>query len=177
MRQHSYPRHASLRIDEFAHSFGHRYDTILCDLDKKQVLEVSPGRTKEDVVRLLERLDDCDGVQAVSMDMSTTERSAVQLCLPRARIVADHFHVIQHGNLALGKAFSRWAKSEAAKAALAGQRHLFLRNRQALSIEEEQSRARLAQAFPPLAAACQRKRRLAHLVCHGHQSHCCCRAR
>ena len=146
-----------LGIDEFARRKGHRYDTILCDLDKRQVLEVSTGRTKEDVVRLLERLDDCDAVQAVSMDMSTTFREAVQLCLPRARIVADHFHVIQHVNKALGKAFSRWAKSEAAKAALAGQRHLFLRNRQALSVEEEESRARLAQAFPPLAAAWQLK--------------------
>ena len=35
-----------LGIDEFARRKGHRYDTILCDLDARQVLEVSAGRTK-----------------------------------------------------------------------------------------------------------------------------------
>ena len=104
-----------LGIDEFARRKGHRYDTILCDLDARQVLEVSAGRKQDDVVRLLERLTDCDGVEAVSMDMSETFRGAVQLCLPRARIVADHFHVIQHVGKAVGKVISRLAKSEPGK--------------------------------------------------------------
>jgi transposase len=30
------------------------------------------------------------------MDMSASFRPAVQLCLPKAHIVVDHFHVIQH---------------------------------------------------------------------------------
>ncbi len=33
-----------LGIDEFARRKGHRYDTILCDLDARKVLEVSAGR-------------------------------------------------------------------------------------------------------------------------------------
>jgi transposase len=33
-----------LGIDEFARRKGHRYDTILCDLDGHHVLEVSAGR-------------------------------------------------------------------------------------------------------------------------------------
>ena len=53
---------------------------------------------------MLERLSDCDAVEAVSMDMSHSFREAVQLCLPRARIVADHFHVIQHIGTALKQA-------------------------------------------------------------------------
>ena len=146
-----------LGIDEFARRKGHRYDTILCDLDARKVLDVSAGRKQENVVRLLERLSDCDGVEAVSMDMSESFRGAVQLCLPRARIVADHFHVIQHvgkaGNLVLG----RLAKSEAGKKALEGQRHLFLRNQEDLSVEEEQTRASLALAFPEIASAWQLK--------------------
>ncbi len=44
-----------LGIDEFARRKGHRYDTILCDLDAREVLEVSAGRTKEEVSHLLER--------------------------------------------------------------------------------------------------------------------------
>jgi transposase len=146
-----------LEIDEFARRKGHCSDTILCDLDARQVLEVSAGRKQDEVVCLLERLTDCDGEEAVSMDMSETFRGAVQLCLPRARIVADHFHVIQHVGKAVGKVISRWAKSEAGKKALEGQRHLFLRNQADLSVEEEQSRASLALAFPELGSAWQLK--------------------
>jgi len=149
-----------LGIDEFARRKGHCYDTILCDLEGRHALEVSAGRTKEQVSHLLERLTDCDAVEAVSMDMSTTFREAVQLCLPRARIVADHFHVIQHVGKALGKVIGRWANKEQSKQALAGQRHLFLRNQEDLSAEEEQSRATLATAFPEIATAWQLKEAL-----------------
>jgi transposase len=149
-----------LGIDEFARRKGHRYDTILCDLDGRSVLEVSAGRTKEEVAHLLERLSDCEAVEAVSMDMSTTFREAVQLTLPRARIVADHFHVIQHVGKALKKVIARHAKKEPGKQALQGQHHLFLRNQQELSAEEEQSRAALALAFPELASAWQLKEAL-----------------
>src|SRR5437588_1607413 len=146
-----------LGVDEFARRKGHRYDTIFCDLEARQVLEVSAGRKKDDVASVLERLSDCDGVEAVSMDMSTTFREAVQLCLPRARIVADHFHVIQHVGKAVNKVIGRWAKKEEGKQALDGQRHLFLRNKENLSAEEEQSRATLALAFPEIAIAWQLK--------------------
>jgi transposase len=142
-----------LGIDEFARRKGHRYDTILCDLDGRHVLEVSAGRKKDDVTRVLERLTECDAVEAVSMDMSRPFREAVQLCLPRARIVADHFHVIQHVGKALNKVIGRWAKSAEGKKALDGQTHLFLRPREALTAAQEQSRASLAQAFAEINVA------------------------
>ncbi len=149
-----------LGIDEFSRRKGHRYDTILCDLDGRHVLEVSAGRKKEEVACVLERLNDCEAVEAVSMDMSRTFREAVQLCLPRARIVADHFHVIQHVGKAVKKVMSRWAKKAEGKQALDGQFHLFLRNQQDLTAEEERTRATLAQAFPEIAVAWQLKEAL-----------------
>ena len=149
-----------LGVDEFARRKGHRYDTIFCDLEARQVLEVSGGRKKDDGASVLERLSDCDAVEAVSMDMSTTFREAIQLCLPRARIVADHFHVIQHVNKAVNKVIGRWAKKEEGRQALEGQRHLFLRNQEDLSAEDEQSRAALAVAFPEIGRAWQLKEAL-----------------
>jgi len=113
----SLPTPRYLGIDEYARRKGHRYDTILCDLEGRKVLEVSAGRKQEEVVSLLERLDDCEAVEAVSMDMSETFRGAVQVCLPHARIVADHFHVIQHVGKALGKVIGSFAKAEAGKKA------------------------------------------------------------
>jgi transposase len=91
-----FPTPRFLGIDEFARRKGQRYDTILCDLEGRHVLEVSAGRKTDDVTRVLERLTDCDGVEALSMNMSRAFREAVQLCLPHACSVADHFHVIQH---------------------------------------------------------------------------------
>src|SRR5204863_5509830 len=100
------------------------------------------------------------GLGAVSMDMSESFRGAVQLCLPRARIVADHFHVIQHVGKALKSVIGRWAKKEEGKQALEGQRHLFLRNREDLSAEEEEKRVALATAFPEIEQAWQLKEAL-----------------
>ena len=124
------------------------------------MLEVSGARKKDDVASVLERLSDCDAVEAVSMDMSTTFREAVQLCLPHARIVADHFHVIQHVNKAVNKVLGRFATKEESKKAFEGQRHLFLRNQEDLSAEEEQPRASLAAAFPEIGKAWQLKEAL-----------------
>lgn len=146
-----------LSIDECARRKGHRYDTILCDVEGCHVLEVSAGRKREEVTWVLERLTDCDAGEAVSMDMSRSFREAVQLCLPRACIVADHFHVIQHLEKAVKKVIGRCAKSAEGKRALDGQVHLFLCNQEDLSGEEEQSRASLAQAFPEINVAWQLK--------------------
>jgi len=46
------PTPRDLVIDEFARRKGQRYDTILCDLDARQVLEVSAGRKQDNVVRV-----------------------------------------------------------------------------------------------------------------------------
>ena len=78
-----------LGIDEFARRKGHCYDTILCDLEARQVLEVSAGRKQEEVIALLSRLSDPDAVKAVSMDMSASYRPAVQLCLRHPRILSS----------------------------------------------------------------------------------------
>jgi transposase len=146
-----------LGIDEFARRKGQRYDTILCDLERRRVLEVSGGRTQAEVVRLLERLDEPEEVAAVSMDMSLTFREAVRLCLPRAQIVADHFHVVQHVGKALARVFRRCAQTTDGRTALRGQRHLFVRRAETLEPDEERTRAALAATFPDLAAAWQAK--------------------
>src|SRR5260370_27244088 len=51
-----------LGIDEFALRKGHHYDTILCDLESRDVLEVGDGRKKEEGIELLERLRNPDAV-------------------------------------------------------------------------------------------------------------------
>ena len=142
-----------LGIDEFARRKGHRYDTILCDLEARQVLEVSAGRKQEEVVALLERLSDPEAVQAVSMDMSASYRPAVQLCLPKAHIVVDHFHVIQHVMKGFKKVLQSWAHKKEGKPLLEGKQHLFLRAKEDLTEEQAQERTRIGEQLPFLEMA------------------------
>lgn len=149
-----------LGIDEFALRKGHRYNTILCDLEARDVLEVSDGRTKEEVVKLLERLSDPEAVKAVSMDMSASFRPAVKLALPHAQIVVDHFHVIQHFMKAFRKVLSSWAHKKEGMILLHGKQHLFLRTKEDLTAEETQERKRIGGRLPALEQAWQLKEAL-----------------
>ncbi len=149
-----------LGIDEFALRKGHRYDTILCDLESRDVLEVSSGRKKEEVVKLLERLSNPDAVQAVSMDMSASFRPAVQEALPKAQIVVDHFHVIQHVMKAFRKVLSSWAHKKEGMILLHGKQHLFLRPKERLTEGEMQEREKIGARLPALEKAWQLKEAL-----------------
>ncbi len=61
-------------------------------------MEVVEGRGYQKVQTYLESFPDPDRVKAVAMDMHEPYREAVQMCLPRAKVVVDHFHVIRHVN-------------------------------------------------------------------------------
>ncbi len=154
------PTPSILGIDEFALRKGHRYDTILCDLESRDVLEVSSGRKKEEVVKLLERLSNPDAVKAVSMDMSASFRPAVQAALPNAQIVVDHFHVIAHIMKAFRKVLSSWAHKKEGIVLLHGKQHLFLRAKENLAEEETRERERIGARLPALEKAWQLKEAL-----------------
>lgn len=149
-----------LGIDEFARRKGHVYETIVCDLQARRVIEVSAGRKLEEVAALLERLSDPDAVEAVSMDMSASFRPAVQLCLPKAQIVVDHFHVIQHVMKAFKKVLQSWAHKKESKALLEGKQHLFLRAKEDLSEEQAHERRRIGEQLPLLEVVWQLKEEL-----------------
>ena len=149
-----------LGIDEFALRKGHRYDTILCDLESRDVLEVCEGRKKEEVVKLLKRLSDPDAVKAVSMDMSASFRPAVRAALPKAQIVVDHFHVIQHVMKAFRKVLSSWAHKKEGMVLLHRKQFLFLRAKEDLTQEEVRERERIGTRLPDLEKAWQLKEAL-----------------
>jgi transposase len=149
-----------LGIDEFALRKGHHYDTILCDLESRDVLEVGDGRKKEEVVKLLERLNNPDAVKAVSMDMSASFRPAVQEALPKAQIVVDHFHVIQHVMKAFRKVLSSWAHRKEGIVLLHRKQYLFLKAKEDLTEQETQERERIGARLPLLEKAWQLKEAL-----------------
>ena len=110
---------------------------------------VSAGRKQEEVVALLERLSDPDAVQAVSMDMSASYRPAVQLCLPKAHIVVDHFHVIGHVMKGFKKVLQSWAHKKEGKPLLEGKQSLASREQKKISRRTKHKSARtLESTFP-----------------------------
>jgi transposase len=138
-----------LGIDEYARRKGHCYDTILCDLVARQVLEVSAGRKQEEVITLLERLRQPDAVKAGSQDMSASYRPAVQLCLPKAQIVVDHFHVMQHVMKGFKKVLQSWAHKKEGKPLLEGKQFLASRGHKKISpSNKHKSVRRLGSIFP-----------------------------
>lgn len=149
-----------LGIDEFAVQKGHRYETILCDLQARTVLDVCAGRTLQDVVALLKRLQHPQKVQAVSMDMSASFRPAVRQVLPQAQIVVDHFHVIQHVMKAFRKVLSSWAHKKEGTILLHHKQHLFLRAHEDVPPEQQDERLRIGSRLPLLETAWQLKEAL-----------------
>jgi len=107
-----------LAMEELSVRKGQRYETAFHDLDRRRVLAVIEGRTKEGVQGYLDSLAEPEAVGAVSMDMSNTFRSAVQESLPRAEIVADKFHVIKRVNEQLDKVRLRLQGQESRKGTL-----------------------------------------------------------
>lgn len=96
-----------LGINEYAIQKGHRYATLLGDWEKRCPLETCRGRTQEEVIKLLARLDHPERVEAISLDRSGSFAPAIGQVLSQAVLVVDHFHVIQHVS---DPPFARWSQ-------------------------------------------------------------------
>lgn len=121
-----------LGIDEKAFVKGHKYVTIVCDIEGRRVLEVSEGRKSESVEPVLQQLtpEQKQGLQAVAMDMWEPYQQAVSRQLPGVPIVFDKFHIAKHLNEGVDKVRKREHKELAATGdeRLKGSKYQWLRN-------------------------------------------------
>lgn len=91
-----------LGIDEHFFSRKQGFATTFCDLRKHRIFDVVKGRSAKSLASYLAQLPGKDQVQVVCMDLSSSYRSLVKRYFPKAKIVADRFHVIRllnHMNL------------------------------------------------------------------------------
>jgi Transposase and inactivated derivatives len=86
-----------LGLDEFSVK-KRMFDTTISDLEGRKVLGIVEGCGKSNLEKYFTALPDPEIVEVVVMDMHEPFRQAVQMCLPRANIVVDKFHVIVHVN-------------------------------------------------------------------------------
>jgi transposase len=92
---HSYlKRVRQIAVDEIAISKGHKYLTVVLDMDTGRVIFVGDSKGGEALAPFWKRLKR-SGAKAFAMDMSPAYIGAVSEYLPNARIVFDHFHVIK----------------------------------------------------------------------------------
>ncbi len=81
-------------IDDWAIARGHRYGTIVVDLDRRAPIEVFEGRETTSVANWLRANPT---IQVVARDRAGAYSEAVEIALPAARQVADRWHLL--GNL------------------------------------------------------------------------------
>jgi len=161
-RRYAKPKLKHLRyiaIDEIAVAKGHRYLTVVMDLENGAVVFVGDGKGADALKPFWKRLRPSKAkIEAVAMDMSRAYWGAVLTHLPKAKIVFDHFHVIKLFNDKLSKlrrALYREAIDVMHKEVLKGTRWLLLMNPENLDEEKDEKR-RLKEALAlnqPLATA------------------------
>jgi transposase len=147
-----------IAIDEISVRKGHKYLTLVLDLDSGAVVFVGKGKGADALQPFWKRLRGSHAkIKAVAMDMSPAYREAVSKHLPKAKIVFDHFHVIKLFNEKLSdlrRLLFQQAEDEEKKV-LKGVRWLLLKNPENLDPVRNEKR-RLVAALrlnKPLAVA------------------------
>ena len=87
-----------ISIDEFKGNAGRKYQCILTDPIKKEVLDILPNKlsTQLKLYFLGFPLKERAAVKYVVMDMSLQFAEIATFCFPNAKIVIDKFHVCRH---------------------------------------------------------------------------------
>lgn len=148
-----------IAIDKFAVQKGHKYMTVVFDLDTCRVLFVGDGKSKEALTPFWKRLQGSGAkIRAVATDMGPAFIGAVRENLPNARLVFDHFHIKKMINDDLSKLRRELYRDEVKlnkKPVIKGIRWLLLKNRNNLdeTKDEHLKLEEVLQANRPLAIA------------------------
>jgi transposase len=147
-----------IAIDEIAIGAGHRYLTVVLNLETGAVVFVGEGKGADALDPFWKRLRASRAkVEAVATDMSAAYIEAVTRCLPDATLVFDHFHVMKLVNDKLA-ALRRQLYAQASadgKRVLKGVRWLLVKRPENLEARRHE-RERLEEALQlnaPLATA------------------------
>jgi transposase len=146
-RRYAKPKLKHLRriaIDEISIAKGHRYLTVVLDLDSGAVVFVGDGKGADALKPFWKRLRPSKAkIEAVAMDMSAAYRGAVATNLPKAKIVFDRFHVMKLFNEKLSdlrRALHREATDVMRKKVLKGTRWLLLKAAENLDEEKDEKK-------------------------------------
>jgi len=119
-----------LGIDEKAHKRGHRYVTVVCDIERSCVEHVVEDRRTASLDAFWKSLteEQLQGIEAVAMDMWQPYFRSTLTHVPDAekKIVFDRFHIMQHAGRAVDQVLRAEHKAlmGTGDARLKGARHM-----------------------------------------------------
>jgi|SRR3990172_4953693 len=136
-----------LGVDEVAVRKGHRYLTIVLDLESGAVVWVKEGRDKGSLEEFIKRLKRSGAkIKGIAMDMWPPYMSVVLNHYPSSVLVFDHYHVISDYNRTLDALRNQEARVAPVrdKRVYKGMRYLLLRGAEKLE-SNENGKAKLSE--------------------------------
>ena len=156
-----------LGIDEHFFSRKDGYATTFCDLRAHKIFDVVLGRSEAALEGYLAKLPGKDRVRIVCMDLASVYRALVRKHFPKAKIVADRFHVIRlinHHFLAC------WREIDPTGSKHRGLLSLMRRHRHNLKPEQRAKLQAYFEQFPVLREIYRFKQRLCYLLLKKHRT-------
>lgn len=105
-------------IDDWAIKRGHRYGTIIVDLERRRPIEVLGGREATIVAEWLEKHPT---VEVVARDRAGAYSDAVQTAIPGAQQIADRWHLLTNLREAVERLLMRHATRVREAASILGE--------------------------------------------------------
>ena len=93
----SAPSPTIVGIDDFAWKRGQRYGTVICDLERRRIIDLLPDRHAATVEAWLTRHP---GINVVARDRGAGYGGAVARACPQANQVADRWHLMENASAA-----------------------------------------------------------------------------
>lgn len=156
-----------LGIDEHFFTRKQGYVTTLCDLRGHKIFDVVLGRSEAALEGYLSKLRGRERVRVVCMDLSSSYRALVRKYFPRAKIVADRFHVIRLVNLHF---LNCWREIDSTGAKNRGLLSLMRRHRHHLAVEQRIKLDAYFDQFPVMREIYRFKQRLCYLLLKKHKT-------
>ncbi len=89
-----------LGIDEFKLHNGHKYATLIIDMESGHILWLAHGKRKSVVYGFIDHVGQkwMDGVEAIACDMNSDFQEAFEERCPHIQPVFDYFHIVKNFN-------------------------------------------------------------------------------
>ena len=89
-----------LGIDEFKLHNGHKYATVIVNLENGHILWIAHGKKKQVIFDFIDHVGEAwmDGVRAVACDMNSDFQEAFEEKCQHIQVVFDYFHIIKNFN-------------------------------------------------------------------------------
>ncbi len=144
-------------LDEVSRKKGHRYLTLVYDLERGELVWVGKDRTTGTVEGFFEELGErrSQRLEAVSMDMWRPYIDTVKARAPQATICFDRFHVVAHLNAAVDEVRRALVRklADPMRYLVKGTRFVLLKNPWNLTPPQKQSLSALVRSNHPLSRA------------------------